>query len=180
MFRVPGIPSKGGELGKGRSKELTGPQRELHHLSIIWLAEINVQCPNAFRVFGCGERFECEVPFAWIPPAGPEPPADPIARTAQMYQSPPTGIHRDVQGGSLTSFNTHLDEPSAIVSFCKDGGPYAGLVNEHRPPEPANVRQVREPVHAFSGAWRSEDLEKNFGRDFVNEVPCSVEPLRIA
>ena len=50
--------------------------------------------------------------------------------------------------------------------------PRTRLVDEYRPPEPANVFQLRESAHAFSGAWM---YDENFGGDFVDGAPCSIE-----
>ena len=119
------------------------------------------------------------MPFARIPLVGMEsPPSVLVARTARMNQSPPTYVHCNIQGRRHTFFETHLDEPSEILSCCDDGGPHTGLVNERRPPKPANVCQLREDVHASSGTWRrdeSEGFEENFDGDFVSEVPNSLE-----
>jgi hypothetical protein len=52
-----------------------------------------------------------------------------------------------------------------------------GLVDKYRPPEPANVCQLQEVMHALSGVWRCdkpEGFEENFNGDFVSEVPRSV------
>ena len=86
------------------------------------------------------------------------------------------GIHRYIQGSGVTSFETHLDEFSAIPMYYKDGGPQVRLVNECRRPELANVGQLRKVVQAVSGAWRCdelEDFEEYFDGDFVSGPPFS-------
>jgi hypothetical protein len=118
---------------------------------VVRAAEVDIQCANALRVLRCGERFEYEVPFARNLLVGEEPsPFVLVARAPFMSPHPLAGIHRDVQGNGLTSFETHLDEASAVLLRCKDGGPHVGLVDKYRPPEPANVCQPRRP---YTPSW---------------------------
>jgi hypothetical protein len=52
-----------------------------------------------------------------------------------------------------------------------------GFVDKHRPPEPANVCQFQEGIHAFPGARRCDklkDFEEDFDGDLVSEVSYSV------
>lgn len=124
-------------------------------------------------MFGCGKGFDHEVPFAGIPIVGEEPlPFIPVASTPWMDPPLLAGIHRYIRGSGVTSFETHLDEFSAIPLCYKDGGPQVRLVNERRPPELANVGQLRKVVQAVSGAWRRDELEdfEYFDGDFVSEV----------
>jgi hypothetical protein len=52
-----------------------------------------------------------------------------------------------------------------------------GLVGKYGPPEPANVCQLQEGIHAFPGARgrdKLEDLEEDFDGDFASEGLRSV------
>ena len=73
----------------------------------------------------------------------------------------------------MTSLETRLNKLSTILECYEDGGPHARLVDECRPPEPANMRQLQDVVQAVSGAWRRdklEDLEEGFNGDPVDRT----------
>ena len=135
------LPCEGEEPGEGRSEEPTAFQRELYPLCLGYplVAKIDVQHVDAVRVFGFGEEFKLEVPFARIGFVGKEMSSITLARTPWTSPSHLAGFYRNIQWSGVTPLDAHLDEASTVLLCYKDGGPYVGLVDEHHPPEPANM-----------------------------------------
>jgi len=120
----------------------------------IRVVEKNVQCADAFRAPGFSKGFEREVPFARVNFVGNKSlPFILVARTRCVKSSPVANFYCNLQGNAATSIKAHLDKAPTVVLGDENRGPCFRVVDQRRPPEFANVRQLGEDVHAISGAW---------------------------